>query len=55
MAYCGLYCIGLAGWAIVGLLHCLIIYIEKEIMIEFTPATLIDDFNGMKTRRVKLK
>jgi hypothetical protein len=34
---------------------CLIIYIEKEIAIEFTTDTLIDDFNDMKTRRVILK
>jgi hypothetical protein len=34
---------------------CLIIYIEKEIAIEFTTDTLIDDFNDMKTRRVRLK
>jgi hypothetical protein len=34
---------------------CLIIYIEKEIAIEFTTDTLIDDFNDMNTRRVRLK
>jgi hypothetical protein len=34
---------------------CLIIYIEKEIAIEFTTDTLIDDFYDMKTRRVRLK
>jgi hypothetical protein len=34
---------------------CLIIYIEKEIAIEFTIDTLINDFNDMKTRRLRLK
>jgi hypothetical protein len=34
---------------------CLIIYIEKEIAIEFTTDTLIDNFHDMKTRRVRLK
>jgi hypothetical protein len=34
---------------------CLIIYIEKEIAIEFTIDTLIDNFYDTKTRRVKLK
>jgi hypothetical protein len=34
---------------------CLIIYIEKEIAIEFTTDTLIDDFYDTKTRRVRLK
>ena len=34
---------------------CLIIYIEKEIAIEFTTDTLIDNFYDMKTRRVRLK
>ena len=34
---------------------CLIIYIEKEIAIEFTTDTLIDNFYDTKTRRVRLK
>ena len=34
---------------------CLIIYIEKEIAMEFTTDTLIDNFYDMKTRRVRLK
>ena len=34
---------------------CLIIYIEKEIAIEFTTDTLIDNFYDMKTRRVRIK
>ncbi|KAL6593086.1 hypothetical protein ACP70R_049172 [Stipagrostis hirtigluma subsp. patula] len=34
---------------------CLIIYIEKEIAIEFTTETLIDDFAELKNRKVRLK
>ena len=34
---------------------CLVIYIEKEIAMEFKTDTLIDDFNAIKTRRVRLK
>ena len=34
---------------------CLIIYIEKEIAMEFTTDTLIDNFYDMKTCRVRLK
>ena len=34
---------------------CLITYIEKEIAIEFTTDTLIDNFYDTKTRRVRLK
>ena len=34
---------------------CLVIYIEKEIAMKFTPDTLIDNFYEMKTHRVRLK
>ena len=33
---------------------CLITYIEKEIAMEFTTDTLIDDFYAIKNRRVRL-
>ena len=36
-------------------LHEFVEYIEKEIAIEFTTDTLIDNFYDMKTRRVRLK
>jgi hypothetical protein len=34
---------------------CLVIYIEKELAIQFTMDSIIDDFYAMKTRKVKLK
>jgi len=34
---------------------CLIIYIEKEIAVEFTTDQLIDDFDAIQTRRAKFK
>jgi hypothetical protein len=34
---------------------CLIIYIEKEIALEFTIDSIIDDFNAKKLRHVRLK
>jgi hypothetical protein len=34
---------------------CLIIYIEKEIAIEFTTDVLIDDFYDMRSHRVRPK
>jgi len=33
----------------------LIIYIEKEITVEFTTDQLIDDFDAIQTRRAKFK
>jgi hypothetical protein len=35
--------------------NCLIIYIEKEIAIQFATDKLIDDFDAIQTRRVALK
>jgi hypothetical protein len=35
--------------------NCLIIYIEKEIAMEFTTNELIDDFDEIKDRRVPLR
>jgi hypothetical protein len=35
--------------------NCLIIYIEKEIAMEFTTDELIDDFDEIKDRRVPLR
>jgi hypothetical protein len=34
---------------------CLVIYIEKELAVQFTTDDIIDDFYAMKTRKVKLK
>jgi hypothetical protein len=34
---------------------CLVIYIEKEIVIKFTTETIIDDFDEMSQRRVRFK
>jgi hypothetical protein len=34
---------------------CLVIYIERELAIQFTTDAIIDDFYDMKTRKVRLK
>ena len=34
---------------------CLVIYIEKELALQFTTDDIIDDFYAMKTRKVRLK
>jgi hypothetical protein len=39
----------------VFLRDCLVIYIEKELAIQFTTDAIIDDFYDMKMRKVRLK